>query len=60
MTKYIKVEWPEIQYFQSDDIDNAELEEHSYFAPEGLVWFIEERYYKKIMKQIKKNNVVLK
>lgn len=60
MDKYIKVEWPEIQDFQSDDIDNTELEEHSYFAAESLVWFIEERYYKKIMKQIKKNNIVLR
>lgn len=60
MDKYIKVEWPEIQDFQSDDIDNTELEEHSYFASEGLVWFIEERYYKKIMKQIRKNNIILK
>lgn len=37
MDKYIKVEWPEIQDFQSDDIDNTELEERSYFAPDGLV-----------------------
>lgn len=60
MDKYIKVEWPEIQNFQSDDIDEEELDNHSYFAAEGMVLFIEERYYKKVMKQIKKNNIILK
>ena len=38
MTKYIKVEWPEIQ----DYMDNPDYPEECFFDPTKNVWFIPE------------------
>ena len=38
MTKYIKVEWPEIQ----DYMDNPDYLEESFYDPNKNVWFIPE------------------
>lgn len=38
MTKYIKVEWPEIQ----DYMNNPDYLEESFFDPQKNVWFIPE------------------
>ena len=46
--KYVKVEWPEIQQFQMDNVTDEEYMDNVYYDPEHDVWFIEELFYKRI------------
>ena len=46
--KYIKVSWPEIQEFQTDNISEEDYADYVYYDPEHDVWFVDELFYKRI------------
>ena len=46
--RYIKVEWPEIQEFQTEEISDEDYTENVYYDPEHDVWFVDELFYKRI------------
>lgn len=47
MTKYIKVEWPEYQFF----MDHPRFEDECYHCPDSSVYFIPEDLYDGVMEE---------